>query len=170
MTTVSVRLFAALRELAGDSRVQAEGRTVGEVLASLSERYGERFASVARAGAAPRSPLSYSLRMRRFDRVLLIVNPVARTVSRPTMAVIEKALSADFKLEVLETAERGHATEVAAQAALDGLDLVVVFSGDGTINEVVNGLAGTEAVLGVIPGGATNILAQALGMPLDPVE
>ena len=108
--------------------------------------------------------------MRRFDRVLLIVNPVARTVSRPTMAVIEKALSADFKLEVLETAERGHATEVAAQAALDGLDLVVVFSGDGTINEVVNGLAGTDAVLGVIPGGATNILAQALGMPLDPVE
>jgi diacylglycerol kinase family enzyme len=108
--------------------------------------------------------------MRRFDRVLLIVNPVARTVSRPTMAVIEKALSADFKLEVLETAERGHATEVAAQAALDGLDLVVVFSGDGTINEAVNGLAGTDAVLGVIPGGATNILAQALGMPLDPVE
>jgi diacylglycerol kinase family enzyme len=108
--------------------------------------------------------------MRRFDRVLLIVNPVARTVSRPTMAVIEKALSADFKLEVLETAERGHATEVAAQAALDGLDLVVVFSGDGTINEVVNGLAGTDAVLGVIPGGATNILAQALGMPLDPVD
>src|SRR2546422_75393 len=108
--------------------------------------------------------------MRRFDRVLLIVNPVARTVSRPTMAVIEKALSADFKLEVLETAERGQATEVAAQAALDGLDLVVVFSGDGTINEVVNGLAGTDAALGVIPGGATNILAQALGMPLDPVE
>ncbi len=50
MATVSVRLFAALRELAGDSRVQAEGRTVGEVVASLSERYGERFASVARAG------------------------------------------------------------------------------------------------------------------------
>jgi diacylglycerol kinase family enzyme len=108
--------------------------------------------------------------MRRFERVLLIVNPVARTVSRPTMAVIEKALSADFKLEVLETVERGHATEVAAQAAIDGLDLVVVFSGDGTINEVVNGLAGTEAAMGVLPGGATNILAQALGMPIDPVE
>lgn len=51
MATVSVRLFAALRELAGDSRVQAEGRTVGEVVASLSERYGERFASVAQAGS-----------------------------------------------------------------------------------------------------------------------
>ena len=51
MATVSVRLFAALRELAGDSRVQVEGRTVGEVVASLSERYGERFAGVARAGS-----------------------------------------------------------------------------------------------------------------------
>src|SRR5213593_3488743 len=108
--------------------------------------------------------------MRRFDRVLLIVNPVARTVSRPTMAVIEKALSADFKLEVLETAERGQATEVAAQAALDGLDLVVVFSGDGTINEVVNALAGTDTALGVLPGGATNILARALDLPIEPVE
>ncbi|HEX9121987.1 MAG TPA: diacylglycerol kinase family protein [Actinomycetota bacterium] len=108
--------------------------------------------------------------MHRFQRVLLVVNPVARTVSRPTLAVIEKALSADFKLEVLETVERGHATEVAAQAVLDGIDLVIVFSGDGTINEVVNGLAGTEVALGVLPGGATNILARALGMPLDPVD
>jgi len=108
--------------------------------------------------------------MRHFERVLLVVNPVARTVSRPTLAVIEKALSADFKLEVLETVERGHATEVAADAVLGGVDLVVVFSGDGTINEVVNGLAGTEVALGVLPGGATNILARALGTPLDPVE
>src|SRR5581483_6873914 len=101
------------------------------------------------------------LAVRRFQRLLLIVNPVARTVSRPTLAVIEKALSADFKLEVLETANRGHATEVAREAVADGIDLVVVFSGDGTIN---------ETALGVLPGGATNILARALQFPLDPVE
>jgi diacylglycerol kinase family enzyme len=110
------------------------------------------------------------LAVRRFQRLLLIVNPVARTVSRPTLAVIEKALSADFKLEVLETANRGHATDVAREAVADGIDLVVVFSGDGTINETVNGLAGTETALGVLPGGATNILARALQFPLDPVE
>jgi MoaD family protein len=52
MTTVPVRLFAALRDLAGASRVQAEGDTVEEVLAELSRRYGERFAVVARAGSA----------------------------------------------------------------------------------------------------------------------
>jgi diacylglycerol kinase family enzyme len=107
---------------------------------------------------------------RRIQRVLLVVNPVARTVSRRTLAVIEKALSADFKLEVLETVERGHATAMAEDAAADGIDLVVVFSGDGTINEALNGLVGTETALGVLPGGATNILARALDMPLDPVE
>jgi diacylglycerol kinase family enzyme len=106
----------------------------------------------------------------RFHRVLLVVNPVARTVSKPTLAVIEKALSADFRLEVSETKERGHANELAAQAVDEGIDLVVVFSGDGTINEVVNALAGTETALGVIPGGATNILVRALDLPTDPVE
>jgi diacylglycerol kinase family enzyme len=106
----------------------------------------------------------------RFQRVLLVVNPVARTVSKPTLAVIEKALSADFRLEVIETKERGHAKEIADQAVHDGVDLVVVFSGDGTINEVVNSLAGTEVALGVLPGGATNILVRALGLPTDPVE
>jgi len=106
----------------------------------------------------------------RFQRLLLVVNPVARTVSKPVLAVIEKALSADFRLEVAETKERGHASELASQATSDGIDLVVVFSGDGTINEVVNALAGSETALGVLPGGATNILVRALGLPLDPAE
>src|SRR3954462_4528610 len=108
--------------------------------------------------------------MFRFQRALLIANPVARTVSPATLAVIEKALSADLKLDVLETLERGHATEVAREAVEGGeVELVIVFSGDGTINEVVNGLAGTDVALGVLPGGATNILVRALGLPLHPV-
>lgn len=108
--------------------------------------------------------------MERFRSVLLVVNPVARTVSKPTLAVIEKALSADFRLEVVETKERGHGTELAQQAVGNGIDLVVVFSGDGTINEVVNGLAGSQTALGVLPGGATNVLVRALELPTDPVE
>ncbi len=106
----------------------------------------------------------------RFQRLLLIVNPVARTYSKATLAVIEKALSADFRLEVAETKERGHASELATEAALDGVDLVVVFSGDGTVNEVVNVLAGTETAIAALPGGATNIFVRALGLPLNPVE
>ena len=106
----------------------------------------------------------------RFQRLLLVVNPVARTYSKATLAVIEKALSADFKLEVLETVERGHATDVARQAAEDGIDLLVVFSGDGTVNEVVNALAGSDTAIAALPGGATNIFVRALGFPLDPIE
>jgi diacylglycerol kinase family enzyme len=106
----------------------------------------------------------------RFQRLLLVVNPVARTYSKATLAVIEKALSADFRLEVVETKERGHASELATEAALDGVDLVVVFSGDGTVNEVVNALAGSETAIAALPGGATNIFVRALGLPLDPVE
>jgi diacylglycerol kinase family enzyme len=106
----------------------------------------------------------------RVHRVLLIVNPVARTYSKPVLAVIEKALSADFRLEVVETKGRGHAKELAAQAAGEGIDMVAVLSGDGTINEVVNALAGSETALAPLPGGATNILVRALGLPLDPVE
>jgi diacylglycerol kinase family enzyme len=106
----------------------------------------------------------------RFQRLLLIVNPVARTYSKATLAVIEKALSADFKLEVAETKERGHASRLATQAVEDGVDLVVVFSGDGTVNEIVNALAGSETAIAALPGGATNVFVRALGLPLDAVE
>lgn len=51
MTTVNVRLFAALRELAGTSRVEASGSTVGEVVEGLAARFGERFEGIARAGS-----------------------------------------------------------------------------------------------------------------------
>ena len=51
MPRVTVRLFAALRELAGSSRVEAEGATVGEVVQALSARYGERFEGIARMGS-----------------------------------------------------------------------------------------------------------------------
>ena len=67
MPRVTVRLFAALRELAGSSSVEAEGATVGEVVEALSARYGERFAAIAAGGfgrrgrrtrRSPRPPLS----------------------------------------------------------------------------------------------------------------
>jgi sulfur-carrier protein len=51
MATVTVRLFAALREIAGNSHVEAEGQTVGDVVGSLADRFGPRFAEVARAGS-----------------------------------------------------------------------------------------------------------------------
>lgn len=108
-------------------------------------------------------------------RALLVVNPSATTTSHRTTQVITSALAGEMKLEVAHTQSRGDATRLADQASVDGLDVLVVLGGDGTINEVVNGLlalgpgAGVPA-LAVLPGGHTNVLAHSLGLPADPVE
>lgn len=101
---------------------------------------------------------------------LLITNLAARTVSPRVKQVIVKAISADLKLEVADTQARNHATELAQEAADRGLDLVIAFGGDGTMNEVVNGIAGTETALAVLPGGMANVLCRTLGIPVDIVE
>ena len=103
-------------------------------------------------------------------RALLVANPAARGVTRAMVEVITKALSADLRLEVFETTGRGSARDAAAVAVRNKARIVIVFSGDGTINEVVNGITGSEAALGIIPGGATNVFARNLGLPEDPLE
>lgn len=102
--------------------------------------------------------------------VVLISNPRAGSVSRRTRDVIERALSADFKLEAIETERRDHAQDLARDAADRGFDAVVAFGGDGTVNEVAQGVVGTNSALGILPGGTTNVMARALGIPKDPVE
>lgn len=129
---------------------------------------------------------------------LLVVNPQATATTAAGRDVLAHALASDVKLEVLETSYRGHAAQAAAQAAADGYDLVVAHGGDGTVNEVVNGLMsvpgpadgrsapdgftgsslagpgpgerGGRPMLGVVPGGSANVFARALGLPRDPVE
>ena len=71
---------------------------------------------------------------------------------------------------MVETNRRGHATRFAHDAARRGVDVVIGFGGDGTLNEVATGIAGTDVALGVLPGGSTNVFARTLGMPNDPVE
>lgn len=72
-------------------------------------------------------------------------------------------------MQVVETSERGHATRFAVDAVARGLDAVIAFGGDGTLNEVATGLAGSEVALGVLPGGSTNVFARSLGMANDPL-
>ncbi|MFF3768349.1 diacylglycerol/lipid kinase family protein [Streptomyces sp. NPDC001922] len=110
-------------------------------------------------------------------RALLVVNPAATTTSARTRDVLIHALASDLKLEVVTTEHRGHARDVARQAAEGGeTELVVALGGDGTVNEVVNGLLhrgpDPDALprLGVVPGGSTNVFARALGLPNDAVE
>ena len=103
-------------------------------------------------------------------RLLLVVNVNAQSVTPWTVNVIESALSSEFKVERAETKRPGHATHLARGAAHEGVDLVVSMGGDGTVNEIVNGLAGTDVPLGLIPAGGTNVLARSLGIPKDPIE
>ena len=109
-------------------------------------------------------------------RALLVVNPKATTTSGRTKDVLAHALASDLKLEVVATEYRGHARDLARDAAASGsVDLVVSLGGDGTVNEVVNGLLSdgpSEHLprLAVVPGGSTNVFARALGLPNDPVE
>src|SRR5579884_1472401 len=102
-------------------------------------------------------------------RLQLIVNVSASAVTPRVRVVIAEALAARHDLEVAFTSARGHATELAAEAAEDGRDAVVVLGGDGTLNEAANGLHGTGTALAVLPGGSTNVYARTIGMRRDPV-
>ncbi|QPP06659.1 diacylglycerol kinase family lipid kinase [Streptomyces bathyalis] len=110
-------------------------------------------------------------------RALLVVNPVATTTSLRTREVITHALASDLELDVVTTESRGHARELARLAAQNGeTKLVIALGGDGTVNEVVNGLLhqgpDPEGLprLAVVPGGSTNVFARALGLPNHAVE
>jgi diacylglycerol kinase family enzyme len=102
-------------------------------------------------------------------RILLVVNSFASSVTARNTVVVHRRLSRHHDVELVETNRRGHATRFAADAARRGLDVVVGFGGDGTLNEVATGIAGTETALGVLPGGSTNVFARTIGLPNDPV-
>jgi diacylglycerol kinase family enzyme len=104
------------------------------------------------------------------EKVLLIANPHAGSVTMGRRQAIVASLRAGFKLEVADTTRRGHATELARDAVDRDFDAVCAFGGDGTINEVMQALVTTDVALGILPGGSTNVTARALGMPRDPVE
>ena len=70
----------------------------------------------------------------------------------------------------VETESRNHATALTREAIDDAYDLVVAFGGDGTANEVANGLAGTQIPLTLLPGGCTNVACRMLGIPTDVID
>ncbi len=108
-------------------------------------------------------------------RVLVVTNPHATATTARARDVLAHALGSDADLEIAETGNRGHAAALACRAMRDGTDAVIALGGDGTVNEVVNGLL-TDGVhpavpsLGIVPAGSTNVFARALGVPNDPVE
>ncbi|HWC26607.1 MAG TPA: diacylglycerol kinase family protein [Solirubrobacteraceae bacterium] len=103
-------------------------------------------------------------------RMLVIVNPSAATMSARTRSLVVAALHGRYEVEAIDTQARGHATDLGREAAHEGYDVVVSFGGDGTVNEVANGLAGCTTPLTCLPGGATNALCKMLGIPGDVVD
>ncbi|MBO4206581.1 diacylglycerol/lipid kinase family protein [Micromonospora echinofusca] len=114
-------------------------------------------------------------------RAVLVVNPKATTTSERSRDVLVRALRSEVDLTVRYTRRRGHATDLAREAADEGVDLVVTLGGDGTVNEVVNGLLTAQPAtvdparpsaerlpaLATVPGGSTNVFARALGLPRE---
>jgi len=105
-------------------------------------------------------------------KACLITNPAAGPAQeKPDWRVIAGILrEAGWWVAREETDGPGSAGEAAARGVADGCRLVVVAGGDGTINEAVQSLVGSEAVLGIIPVGTANVLARELRIPLDAVE
>ncbi|PZF95454.1 diacylglycerol/lipid kinase family protein [Micromonospora deserti] len=114
-------------------------------------------------------------------RAVLVVNPKATTTSERSRDVLVRALRSEVDLSVRYTRRRGHATALAREAAEEGVDVVVTLGGDGTVNEVVNGLMSAQPptvptgatpaerlpALATVPGGSTNVFARALGLPRE---
>jgi diacylglycerol kinase (ATP) len=100
-------------------------------------------------------------------RSKLIVNPTSGPwdVRRELPDVLYHLQTYNWRATLHQTARAGEATELARQAAEQELDAVFVVGGDGTINEIINGLAGSGVALGVLPGGTGNVWAKEMGLP-----
>ena len=96
---------------------------------------------------------------------LLIVNPFASGVDEHRLAAVTAALPSDTQTEL--TTAAGEATQIAGSAG--DVDAIYVFGGDGTFNEVLNGVV-RDVPLGFIPGGGTSVLPRALGLPRNPAK
>ncbi len=105
-----------------------------------------------------------SPRPNNMSETLIILNPAAR--SERAQAAWEKIDSlVHGRAKVVSTTEPGEARRLAAHAAAHGTKIVVAAGGDGTINEIVNGLAGSKTALGILPVGTMNVFAAELAVP-----
>jgi diacylglycerol kinase (ATP) len=106
-----------------------------------------------------------------YKRARIIYNPTAgRGQFRKYLpAMLDKMEKAGYETSCHATAEAGDATRAAQLASERRYDLIIAAGGDGTVNEVINGLAEKEyrPQVGIIPAGTTNVLARALGIPKD---
>lgn len=101
-------------------------------------------------------------------KICLVVNPNAGPgqFKRQLRNAQDHLLQQGAELKRYDTAQKGDATRLAQQAAAEGFEVVVAVGGDGTLNEVVNGLVGSDVALGVLPAGTGNVFAAEVGIPI----
>lgn len=102
----------------------------------------------------------------------VIANPIAGgKIGKQRLAKAIGILKKRLRVAELRwTGQRGDAERWAREAADRGVGLVIGAGGDGTLNEIANGLAGSDVVLGIVPVGTANVVAYELGIPFDPVR
>jgi diacylglycerol kinase (ATP) len=106
--------------------------------------------------------------MEKPHRYPIIFNPRAR--SQKGGRVLRFLMSHANRFALYATNHAGEARELAARFAAEGEPVVIAAGGDGTLNEVVSGLAGSKTLLGVLPAGTMNVFAREMGIPFDSLE
>ena len=102
------------------------------------------------------------------NKTLVILNPAARSDKASRLRERIAALSGGASMRL--TSEAGDARRIAAEAVREGFEVVIAAGGDGTLNEVVNGIGGSTVRLGILPVGTMNVFATELGIPQGNLE
>ena len=103
-------------------------------------------------------------------RIVFVVNPISGTQGKKAILkwIDERLDRSLYDYSIVKTEYAGHATQIAANALTEKVDVVVAIGGDGTINEIARSLVHTDTALGIIPCGSGNGLARHLRIPMEP--
>ena len=103
-------------------------------------------------------------------RIVFVVNPISGTQGKKAILkwIDERLDRSIYDYSIVKTEYAGHATQIAANAVQEKVDVVVAIGGDGTINEIARSLVHTDTALGIIPCGSGNGLARHLRIPMEP--
>lgn len=103
-------------------------------------------------------------------RMIFVVNPISGTQSKKAILkwIDERIDRSIYDYSIVKTEYAGHATQIAAAAVKEQVDVVVAIGGDGTINEIARSLVHSNTALGIVPCGSGNGLARHLRIPMEP--
>jgi diacylglycerol kinase (ATP) len=104
------------------------------------------------------------------QRVFAVINPAAGQ-DQPILKSLNKVFQDNrVDWDIAITKDKGDGQRLAQEAAQSGVDIVLVYGGDGTVMECASGLVGSQTPLAILPGGTANVMARELGLPMDLVE